>query len=173
MSDTPLPTNTVSVNLGEIQTSNKSDIWLVAHALGSCVAVCAFDPVAKAGAMAHVVLPSLPGFLSQNGKIDESPGKYADRAIPNLIRRLEVLGVDRTRLQFKMVGGSAILSSGRPSTRLDIGQRNAQSVLAALLAEGFYPIAAELGGKQGRTLYFQPATGLIRVRNVRGEEREY
>lgn len=173
MADTPLPTNTLSVNLGEIQTSNKPDVWLVAHALGSCVAVCAFDPIAKIGAMAHVVLPSIPGFMSQNGKLDESPGKYADRAVPNLIRRIEAMGGDRTRIQFKTVGGSAILSSGRPTSRLDVGQRNAQSVLAALQNEGFFPVAAELGGKQGRTLYFQPTTGLIRVRNVRGEEREY
>ena len=45
----------IVVNLGEIKVSQRPQEVLVAHGLGSCVAIAAVDPVVKAAGLAHVV----------------------------------------------------------------------------------------------------------------------
>jgi chemotaxis receptor (MCP) glutamine deamidase CheD len=56
---------------------------------------------------------------------------------------------------------------------LDVGRRNVQGVLTVLYRAGFFPTAADLGGPSGRTIFFWPTSGKMRVRTLRGEEREY
>jgi chemotaxis protein CheD len=172
--------NPLSVGLGELCVGSEPNTVLAAFALGSCIAICAHDPIAKVGALAHVVLPNAPAFSRLNNG-DNPPGKYADRALPEMISRLEKLGAVRERLVFKLVGGAAVLSGanmlGNATNvlpgRLDVGRRNVQGVLNALYSAGFFPVAADLGGQAGRTVYFWPGNGKMRVRTVRGEEREY
>ena len=48
---------TIMVGLGEVKISEDPESVLACVGLGSCVAISAFDPVAKVGGMAHVVLP--------------------------------------------------------------------------------------------------------------------
>lgn len=173
------PPNLISVGLGELYITNKPELTLAAFALGSCIALCAHDPVAKVGGLAHIVLPALPLSLKSNGEIP--PGKYADKALPEMIVRLERLGASRERFIFKLVGGAAVLSgagilsgpSGPIPSRLDIGRRNVQGVINALFQAGFFPVAADFGGQAGRTVFFWPTNGKMRVRTLRGEERDY
>ena len=173
------PADAISVGLGELYVTREPGFVLAAFALGCCVALCAHDPKAKVGGLAHIVLPSAPAYSRLNG--DAPPGKYADRALPEIVTRLEQLGASRERLEFKLVGGAAVLSgsnllgsTGGPLPgRLDVGRRNVQGVLNALYLAGFFPTAADVGGPAGRTIYFWPANGKMRVRTLRGEEREY
>ncbi len=174
-----LSPDSVSVGLGELFVSKEPQIILVAYALGSCVALCAHDPKVKVGGLAHILLPNTPAYSRQNG--DNVPAKYADRALLELVTQLEALGASRERLIFKMGGGAAVLSGSSlfnsqnnplPS-RLDIGRRNIQGILALLYQAGHYPTAADVGGQAGRTLFFWPNTGKMRIRTVGGEERDY
>ena len=52
MSDT-----TISVGLGEVEVSKDPLVVLAAHGLGSCIGVLAYDPIAKVGGLAHILLP--------------------------------------------------------------------------------------------------------------------
>ncbi len=47
----------VVVGLGEMQVSNDPNMALACLGLGSCIGISAYDPVARVGAMVHVVLP--------------------------------------------------------------------------------------------------------------------
>ncbi|MEI6045052.1 MAG: chemotaxis protein CheD [Chloroflexota bacterium] len=173
------PSNPIAVGLGELCVSNEPTVVMAAFALGSCVALCAYDLTAKVGGLAHIVLPNAPSFSRQSG--EDSPGKYADRALPEIVQRLEQLGARSERLVFKLVGGAAVLSgsgllgstTGPLPGRLEVGRRNVQGVLSVLYRAGFFPTAADLGGPSGRTIYFWPTSGKMRVRTLRGEEREY
>ena len=51
-------TSVIAVGLGDLFVSSAEE--LVAYSLGSCVAICLWDPVTKVAAMAHVVLPTAP-----------------------------------------------------------------------------------------------------------------
>ncbi len=52
----PAPRRLV-VGIGELAVSNDRDELIVTHALGSCIAVCIFDPVVGVAAMLHFLLP--------------------------------------------------------------------------------------------------------------------
>ena len=73
--------SSVAVGLGELFVERQGE--LVAYSLGSCVAICLFDPLTRVAGMAHVVLPRAP----EKGPGD-TPGKYADTAVPALLQAL-------------------------------------------------------------------------------------
>jgi chemotaxis protein CheD len=64
-----------------------------ARDLGSCIGIAVWDPVARVGGMAHVVLPE-----STTSSLGSPPGKYADLAVPALVRSVERLGGLPSRL---------------------------------------------------------------------------
>ena len=51
----------IMVGLGEVKASKDPDAVLACLGLGSCIAVAVYDPKAKVGGMAHVVLPKSRG----------------------------------------------------------------------------------------------------------------
>ena len=75
--------STIMVGLGEVKISKDPETVLACLGLGSCVAITVFDPVAKIGGMAHVVLPE------SRGRSGEKAGRYADVAIPQLLEKLK------------------------------------------------------------------------------------
>lgn len=77
------------------------DAVLICYGIGSCIAVSAFDPVAKVGAMAHIVLP-----VSNNAISSSLPVKFADVAIPLTLEKMEEAGAERSRIVIKIAGGA-------------------------------------------------------------------
>ncbi|MCG0238032.1 MAG: chemotaxis protein CheD [Firmicutes bacterium] len=153
----------VPVGLGEIRTGRDGET-LVCYGLGSCVGVGLVDPVARVGAMAHVVLPD--SSLSRGAPVE---GKFADTAVPALVAQLLRMGAQRARLIAKIAGGARVIHLPGES-HLDIGARNVEAVKEALRRAGI-PLAAEdTGGSYGRTVLFYTGTGQMVVSTVgRGE----
>lgn len=151
------------VGLGELRTTRVGE--LVAYSLGSCVAVCLFDPVQRVAGMAHVVLPCAPP--SYDGTM---PGRYAETAVRALIAAMEAHGCVRYRLTARLAGGAAVLAL--KDSLGGIGARNV-AVVRAVLARHDLPIVAEaIGGTQGRTVRLQAPSGRVLVRTVQGTEVE-
>lgn len=135
--------------------------------LGSCIGVAALDPVAKVGGMLHVMLPE-----SFEGRENEKPGKFADTGIPAFMDQLEEAGARRTRLKIALAGGAQVFKFGEASGgRLDIGMRNAMAVTTILRKLGLKAIAQDVGGNKGRTMTLDMATGEVRLRALKEEER--
>lgn len=152
--ETPTPEAMVSVPMGR---------WAVAAAptalrtlLGSCVGVILHDRAARAGGLAHIVLPDSRGAA-------DHPGKFADTAIPALLADLaKLLGrVPAGRLTAKLVGGASMFQVGMG---LDIGRLNGEAVGRILDARGIPIVAREVGGSTGRRATLDTATGLVTIR---------
>src|ERR1043165_1098889 len=79
---TAVASSAVGVGLGELHVLREGE--LVAYSLGSCVAICLYDPLVKVAGMAHVVLPAVP----EKGA-GTAPGKFADTAVPALLAAME------------------------------------------------------------------------------------
>ena len=47
----------VVIGIGELVVTTAPDAEIVTHALGSCVAVCLWDPVTHVAGMLHFLLP--------------------------------------------------------------------------------------------------------------------
>jgi chemotaxis protein CheD len=155
-------TSVIAVGLGDMFLSRTED--LVAYSLGSCVGICLWDPTAKVAAMAHVVLPTAPA-----GPVS-LPGKFGDTAVPAMLEALLRAGAQKFRLQCKIAGGAAVLALGGGGSLPKIGDRNVESVKAALAKVNLLIVGEQTGGNQGRTVRLEPTSGRVLVRTVRGTE---
>jgi chemotaxis protein CheD len=162
-------TEPLHVGVAELKVSDNSDT-LVSFGLGSCVAVAIFDPVRKAGGLAHVMLPE-----SRGQESDMAPGKFADTAIPSLVDELVALGAKKRRLLCKIVGGAQMFEI--PGTRIKhtgptfgphthIGARNVEAVKRALGKEKIPLVGEDIGGRHGRTVFFETGTGEMKVSSI-------
>ena len=94
---------------------------LLVTVLGSFVAACIRDTDAGIGGMNHFMLPDEGG-----RDILGSSARYGTYAMEVLINHLLKLGARRNRLEAKVFGGGAVLTSLSSS---NVGARNAEFVL--------------------------------------------
>lgn len=152
--------NLVRVGMAEIDIAQAPD-KIRTTGLGSCVGVVLFDRKAKVAGMAHVMLPS-----SQITKENLSPGKYADSAIPLLIKKMESAGAAKRRMVAKLAGGAQMFSFSSGGDAMRIGPRNVEACKLALKAENIPVVAEETGGSFGRTIEIDSATGMLLIKTV-------
>src|SRR5208283_1218752 len=125
--------------------------------LGSCIAVCLFDPVTSFGGMNHYMLPYW------NGTGLASP-KFGNIAIEKLIDKLVSIGCNKSNLKAKIFGGGEVIET--KIVQFHIGLRNIE-VAQQTLEENKIPIlSSSVGGKLGRKIEFYTATGDVRQKYV-------
>ena len=123
----------------------------VTTVLGSCVAVCLFDPVSKTGGINHFMLPVW------EGEGLASP-KYGDIAIEKLLQKMLSLGAKRSNMQAKVFGGA---DSRRATNVFKIGQRNCEIALSVLSGLNIPVVSSHLGGELPRKLIFRTLTSEV------------
>jgi len=160
--------NLRSVSIGEIATSDTAQDVLVAYGLGSCVAVCLYDPVAQVGGMLHALLPTAPNSVSRrNGHNPPSATRFVDQGTRLLIEALLKRGAQRSRLTAQLCGGAQTLSApGFTEDMWNIGERNVQTAQDTLYAERIWIQAHSTGGGIGRTVRFYIADGRVTVKSL-------
>jgi len=121
--------------------------------VGSCVAVCIYDPRLKIGGAAHYLLPTL-------GKGKSSP-RYGDVAIVTLLRELRKCGSRKQDLQAHLYGGACVLSAFSNAAREPIGQQNIRIASDVLSREAVPVILRETGGTKGRKIVMRTDSGEI------------
>jgi chemotaxis protein CheD len=137
---------------------------LVAHGLGSCIALCLFDPRNRVAGLAHVVLPGSDPSGRPNAR-------FAGSALPALLDALVSAGgtPDLRRYQARLAGGANVLTAGKGLPR--IGAMNLEAIRAALASADVQVMGEDVGGGRGRTVWFDPRDGgRIRVRAIGGAE---
>ena len=127
--------------------------------LGSCVAACLRDPVARVGGINHFLLPDGDGTAGEGRGL-----QYGVHAMELLVNGILSLGGRRQRLEAKLFGG-ARLGIDLP----DIGGRNAEFATEFLRREGIKHVGGSLRGHSARRVQFWPCSG--RARQVAVSER--
>lgn len=155
----------IMVNMGQLEVSRTRGDVLTALGLGSCVAVCAYDPLVRLGGMIHVVLPASAAECARDG-----PAKFADVGVPRLLAEMQRQGAALRRLRVALVGGANVLASMDRKGPLDIGKRNIGAVSAALAMAGASLWKSDVGGKASRSVRLRVATGELTVRTVQTGE---
>jgi chemotaxis protein CheD len=119
--------------------------------LGSCIAACMCDRVARVGGMNHFLLPKA------NGTDSAVSLRYGAYAMELLINGLTSIGAKRDRLEAKLFGG------GRLTEGLtDIGEKNTAFAEQFLRREGIPLVGGSTRGTHARRIQFWPATGRAR-----------
>ena len=131
---------------------------VVTTILGSCIAVCLFDPTKKIGGINHYMLPLW------NGEGLPIP-RFGNVAIKKLIEKMEMLGANKRTLKAKVFGGSTIHETS--SGLLNVGLRNID-IAKDMLAEERIPIVgSDMGGSRGRRVLFYTDTGSVKMRYIK------
>ena len=149
--------NAVVVGLGEMKVSGEAHDVLVCLGLGSCVALCYHDPVARVGAVAHIVLPS------SEGRALGSPAKFADTAVPALIEAVTKAGGLKARLTVRIAGGAQMTMASEASGIFSIGRSNVEATKQALRRVGLHVRGEDTGGSAGRTVRLSAGSGEVVV----------
>ena len=125
--------------------------------LGSCVATCLFDPIARIGGMNHFLLAEPPANLP-GGAFDSNYGLYL---MELLINEMLQFGAIKSRLKGRLYGGANINADLGA-----IGSVNAAFARDFLTREGIETVFEDLEGNLARRIQFRPASGLVRCREV-------
>lgn len=145
----------ITIYAGDVTTSVEPVV--LQTLFGSCVAVCLWDPVVRAGGMNHILLPG--------GRLDPDNSRYGSNAMELLINGLMKLGCDRYRLVAKAFGGANVIAGLK---RRSTGEMNTAFVRKFLADEGIPLVAQRLGGMHGVQVRFSTDTGEVLVRAVDG-----
>jgi chemotaxis protein CheD len=154
----------VVVGVGDMGVSINPQITLSTYALGSCVAVVAYDPSSKAGGLLHIMLPDS---TISPAKAQSQPAMFADTGMPLLFRSLVGLRADFSRMRIFLAGGSNVLCD---ADTFRIGERNIRATSDYLSRNGFVIRNSSVGGTINRTVHLNVGTGEITLKKPTGNE---
>jgi chemotaxis protein CheD len=149
----------VHIVQGEYYVTEDPDVVLMTL-LGSCVAACIRDPVARVGGMNHFLLPG----AEQKSDVTEAE-RYGVHLMELLVNGLLQRGARKERLEAKLFGGAKTLEG-----LSDIGARNAAFAERFLKNEDIILVGSSLGGDNGRRVQFWPISGRARQSMMAGND---
>ena len=153
----------IVVGVADAGISDDPSSTIVTYSLGSCIAVCIADPVARVAGMLHFMLPDSK---IAPEKAAANPCMFADTGIPYLFREAYRLGADKSRIVIKAVGGA----QGADATGLfAIGKRNIVAMRKIFWQNGVMLTRSDLGGSGYRMATLEVGTGAVRVK-MTGDE---
>jgi chemotaxis protein CheD len=124
----------------------------ISTVLGSCVAVCLYDPRLRLGAMNHYLLP----FWNGNGL--QSP-KFGNIAIPKLVEAMLEHGSSLRTMEAKIFGGASMHMMASQS--MMIGEKNVLVAREILEEYNIHIVAEDTGGQNGRKIQMDLERGKV------------
>lgn len=147
----------VTIHIGGVYGSAKPAV--IYTLLGSCVAVCLFEPLNAIGAMNHILLPGEATLKQLNAAT-----RFGINAMELLINRMMQLGADRRKFVAKIFGGAHVLPSISPEN--GVGRKIFDFVAEFLENERIPLISKDIGGRKGRKVWFHTDTGDVFVKTI-------
>ncbi len=158
--------NAVYLYPGEYHFATKPT--LIHTVLGSCVSVALYDKAHQYGAMCHAVLDSASTLSDKDGV---KCYKYMDCVLDEMIGTFAGHGVSVQNLIAKVFGGAQMLLEQEKkmaaSSRAGVGEKNARMAVELLKEYGCRIESKDLGGYQGRKIYFLSHAGDVFLKRIR------
>lgn len=145
----------IVIGVADMQISKNSGEILVTHALGSCLGIAIYDPVAVVGGLLHVMLPT--STVSPQ-KAEENPYMFVDTGLPLLFRQAYAFGAEKSRLVVKVAGGA---SHSEERDMFAIGKRNFIMLRKMFWQNGVMIANQDVGGHAARTMYLEIGSGRV------------
>ena len=153
----------VDVQIGQVKTA-KGKVILQSKAIGSCIAIIAYDPRKNVGSLAHVMLP---GSAPADKKASEKT-KYAANAIATIVSKVSRLGPRKDDLEVALVGGGNVLNRADDTICKD----NIESTLRLLSKEGLKVRAQAVGGTNRKSVRLDFECGIFSYSEGNDAERQ-
>jgi chemotaxis protein CheD len=151
------PAMRYNVGIGELAVSGNAPDMIVTHALGSCIAVCLWDPLANVAGLLHYLLPDSKINVL---RAQTQPATFADTGIPLLLQQAFAMGAQKSRMTIRLVGGAEVAGGGGS---FNVGKRNLLAARNLLWRQGIMIKGEAVGGSVARTVHLDVGAGRIRV----------
>ncbi|MGC8833704.1 MAG: chemotaxis protein CheD [Armatimonadota bacterium] len=149
------------VGIADMKVSGNGSDILITHALGSCLGIAVYDPIARVGGLLHVMLP-LSTVDPERAK--ENPYMFVDTGVPRLFLECYKAGAKKQRIVVKVAGGATSYGSEEDDI-FQIGKRNIIMLRKLLWKNGVLIEACDVGGAESRTMSLEIGTGIVTVRS--------
>jgi chemotaxis protein CheD len=149
-----------TVAVADMKISTCRDDVIITYALGSCLGICVYDPVAGVGGLLHVMLPL--STINPTRAV-ENPYTFVDTGVPRLFIESYKAGAKKERLIVKVAGGANTRGSEHDDF-FEIGKRNLTVLRKLLWRNEIAMKAQEVGGSDSRTMSLNMADGDITLR---------
>jgi chemotaxis protein CheD len=146
------------IGIGEMAVSGTRGLTIATHAVGSCIAVCIFDPIAAVAGMLHFLLPESTINPERAGRY---PAVFADTGIPLLFQTAYEHGLVKQRAIVKLVGGAEMPQTS--GAWFNTGRRNLLAARNLLWRNGVFVAAQDVGGTDARTVHMAVTDGRLQV----------
>lgn len=148
------------IGIADMKVSSDKDDTLITYALGSCLGITVYDPVARVGGMLHVMLP----LSSVNPtKAKDNPFMFVDTGVPELFRACYKAGASKQRLIVKVAGGASTQQTDKED-QFQIGKRNFLMLRKLLWKNNVLIESFDVGEKHSRTMSLNIGTGDVTLR---------
>ena len=150
------------LGVGEVAVSNNASVTISTYALGSCVAVVAYDKPAGVGGIIHIMLPD--SRLSPE-RAAQQPAMFADTGLPLMLKSMKDLKAKRDNIRAFVAGGASVIAG---SDMFKVGERNILRVQELARSLAIPVIKTDIGGVNNRSLQLEIATGIVTLKTVQG-----
>jgi chemotaxis protein CheD len=127
---------TIDIQTGEVKTGGRNAV-LISTAIGSCIAVVAFDATAFVGGIAHIMLP---GKAPENS--EQPHTRYVHDGFSVLMTCVQSLGGKKENISVCLVGGANVIGDPHDS----ICRENTDAVIEQCVHYDVPIVAQSLGG---------------------------
>jgi len=154
---------TITINPGEYHATKEPCV--ISTLLGSCIATCLYDPIARVAGMNHFLLANRRYAKEMPVSVTEA-GRYGINAMEILINEMIHLGAERKRLRAKAFGGGNVLTLVSSDNFFCVGSVNVRFIREFLKNEGIPLESEDLGGDRGRVIKFNTETYAVSRRMI-------
>ncbi len=154
----------IVVGVADIALCDDPSATLVTYALGSCIGVCIYDPVAHVGGLLHFMLPESK---INAERASQTPAMFADTGVPLLFKGAYELGARKGRLIVVAAGGAEVLAD---DGHFKVGSRNRTMLRKLFWKNNILLSADDTGSSLSRTMILKMSDGEVIVRS-KGKER--
>jgi chemotaxis protein CheD len=148
----------VVVGLADLAVVRESSLVLSTQALGACLGVTIFDPVARVAGILHSMLPDSS---LDAARAAARPGMFLDTGLAAMLAQARQLHATKENLQLCVAGGARILDD---SAHFNIGGRNFEVLKILLDQHGLSIHAHDVGGLSNRSIFLNAVTGEVLLR---------
>lgn len=155
----PQESRWLKVNIGSMAVSNKaSDVLTTTAPVGSCVAVCLWEPDAGVAGMLHF---ELPDSKLDPAQAESQPATFADTGLVLLLDEAAQMGATKGRCKVWLIGGAQIPDRDGYDKW---AKRNILAARSVLWKAGVLLDGEQVGGTKARTAILSVSDGTLSVK---------
>lgn len=147
------------VGVSDLKVSGNVNETIITYALGSCLGITLYDPVARVGGLLHVMLP-LSKADPEKAKL--KPEMYVDTGFSELLKACYNIGAEKKNVILSVAGGAS-MKQNKGDDYFKIGKRNFTTLRKLLWKNGFMIEHQDVGGFQYRTMSLRLSDGLVLI----------